>query len=358
MTHYRMLDRAPSVVITSNRNELKLYQGNQVYLNDGDNFELRFFNPLPEKIGVQINFNGINKGDGYLILNPGQDLVLDRFLDEQRKILFETYVVDGNNEAAVKAIEQNGVISFNFFKEYNRNNYYNQNEVNINYDFAPKPYRPIYTTTTSTTYYGMGSSGTFGSSGMSGASGTSGCSGTGGGSGSSGNKHYKSTSRSYTSVIGTANLGAYKRPGIFMNETDNSTFTSNTSTSNSIPFEKDYWFPSTDSTSIPVMDSFSYSEYVAENLDNSIDFSDYLAQAAINPLETGRIEKGEASKQKLKGVNLQFATTPFHSITYKLMPISAMNRTVGEIRQYCPDCGYRIRKQTWEFCPKCGSKID
>lgn len=353
MTHQRMMDRAPSCVILHNRNELKLYQGNQVYLNDGDNFELRFFNPLQEKIGVQINFNGINKGDGYLILNPGQDLVLDRFLDEQRKMLFETYVVDGNNEAAVKAIEQNGVISFNFFKEYNRNNYYNQNEVNINYDFAPKPYRPIYTTTTSTTYYGMGSSGTFGSSGMSGASGISGCSGMSGGSGSSGNKSMK---RSAT--INTSNLGSYARPGIFINETDNSTFTSSTSTSNSIPFEKDYWFPTTAGSSIPVMDSFNYSEYVAENLDSTIDFSDYLAQATINPLETGRIEKGEASNQKLKGVNLQFATTPFHSITYKLMPISAMNRTIGEIRQYCGKCGYRLRKSTWEFCPHCGEKIN
>ncbi len=50
---------------TSNHNELKLYQGNIVYLNDGDNFELRFFNPLQEKIGVEIMFNGIRKGDGY-----------------------------------------------------------------------------------------------------------------------------------------------------------------------------------------------------------------------------------------------------------------------------------------------------
>ena len=118
MTHYRMLDRAPSVVITSNRNELKVYQDNVVYLNDGDNFELRFFNPLQEKIGVEIMFNGLKKGDGFLVVNPGQDLILDRFLDEQRKMLFETYVIDGNNEAAVEAIQQNGIITFNFYKEH------------------------------------------------------------------------------------------------------------------------------------------------------------------------------------------------------------------------------------------------
>ena len=109
MGHYKMLDRMPSAMITSGHNELKVYQGNIVYLNDGDNFELRFFNPLKEKIGVEINFNGIKKGDGYLVLNPGQDITLDRFLDEQRKMLFETYTVDGKNKAAIEAIEENGI---------------------------------------------------------------------------------------------------------------------------------------------------------------------------------------------------------------------------------------------------------
>ena len=123
MTHYRLQDRVPSVVITAKGNELKLYQGNVVYLNNGDNFELRFFNPLSEKVGIEINFNGIRKGDSYLVLNPGQDVSLDRFLDENRKMIFETYTIDGNNSEAVKAIEKNGIISFNFFKE--NNNYYN-----------------------------------------------------------------------------------------------------------------------------------------------------------------------------------------------------------------------------------------
>ena len=102
MTHNRMLDRAPSCAILHNRNELKVYQDNQVYLNDGDNFELRFFNPTNFKIGVEIVFNGLKKGDGYLVLNPGQDLILDRFLDEQRKAeeltiknMFDVWIVDG-----------------------------------------------------------------------------------------------------------------------------------------------------------------------------------------------------------------------------------------------------------------------
>lgn len=347
MTHYRMLDRAPSVVITSNRNELKLYQGNQVYLNDGDNFELRFFNPLPEKIGVEINFNGIKKGDSYLVLNPGQDIVLDRFLDEQRKMLFETYVVDGNNEAAVKAIEQNGVITFNFHKErYSSNSY--QNDVKIKYDFPPKPYVPIYHTNTpynitnNNYYYGIsGATYTYGSSGYSGISGTSGMSGISGRSGYSGTGGGTISSMNYSTNLMPTSM------------------------------QQDYWFPSTNNTS-PVMDTFShtnfldanlessiaFSEYVCENTERSIDYSDYIKKNLSKQLETGRIEKGDISSQTLKGVNLNFNPIAFHTVTYKLMPISALNRTIGEVRQYCTHCGYRIRKNTWDYCPKCGSHLD
>jgi len=316
-----MLDRAPSVVITSNRNELKVYQGNNVYLNNGDNFELRFFNPLNEKLGVEINFNGMKKGNGYLVLNPGQDIVLDRFLDEQRKMLFETYTVDGNNEEAVKAIEKNGIITFNFFKEYGS---YMPKDVNINYAFPPKPRKyDANRYSKSMNYY---NSGTSGNSGISGNSGTSGSCGTGGNGGFS-----------------TNNFN-YTAPGVFFSEKDFSTSISNTMFSadlsrgisstitNTVHIDKDYWFPSSSSNISAVLPT-------------------------IDNLETGRIEMGEISKQQLKTINAQFCSTPIHTVTYQLLPISAMNRTISEVRQYCPECGYRLRKETWHFCPKCGEDL-
>jgi hypothetical protein len=264
-----MLDRVPSVVFISKHNELKLYQGNIVYLNDGDNFELRFFNPLNFKIGVEIMFNGIRKGDGYLVLNPGQDLTLDRFLDEQRKMLFETYTINGNNKEAVEAIEKNGVISFNFYKEY-YSNFNQQKHVNINYDFPPISKGP------------QGTKGIIG------------------------NFSYSSTSN-YS-------------PGVYTLETDQ---------------------------------SFVSGQMCFSNLDSNIDYSKYVAEK----LETGRIEKGEISDQRLKGINMDFASKPFHSMTYKLMPYSTMNREIGEIRQYCSECGYRLRKSSWKYCPSCGNKL-
>lgn len=319
MTHYRMLDRAPSCAILHNRNELKIYQGNQVYLNDGDNFELRFFNPLPYKIGVEINFNGIKKGDGYLVLNPGQDLILDRFLDEQRKMIFETYTIDGNNEVAVKAAEQNGVINFNFYREIG--NYNNQNEVMVNYNFPPKREKPIYNNTYVTNNYYTGKSGPSGASGNRGWSGSGGVVGVYGACGTPGlrgnktkiNTSYTSSSTSFTS------------PGVFSTETD-------------LSFSQDYYIPCSSTLTSSSLDSLNISE--------------------PNPVETGRIEMGEISNQLLKNVNAQFQSTPFHSITFKLMPISTMNRTIGEVRQYCPECSYRIRKNSWQYCPQCGNKLD
>jgi hypothetical protein len=319
-----MMDRAPSCAILHNRNELKIYQGNIVYLNDGDNFELRFFNPLSEKIGVEINFNGLKKGEGYLVLNPGQDLILDRFLDEQRKMIFETYTIDGNNEAAVKAIEQNGVIQFNFFKEYYSSTY-PVKDIDINYSFPPKPPKPTVYNTYNNYYYGTGG----GTSGFSGSSGTSGTSGIAGVAGHAGLAHYTSCSGGEGGYSTLSNLNGM----------------------GPMQMQKDYWFPSTSTSNIPVMDSFnSYSD----NSDAEISYSEYPAD---NLLETGRIEKGEISKQTLKGVNLQFATTPFYSVTYKILPYSQMNRTIGEIRQYCTGCGYRIRKDSWHYCPKCGTEL-
>lgn len=275
MTHYKMLDRVPSVAITSNRNELKLYKGNIVYLNHGDNFELRFFNPTTFKLGVEIMFNGIKKGDGYLVLNPGQDLILDRFLDEQRKMLFETYTINGNNQEAREAIEKNGIISFNFYKEY-----YRQNDVNVKYDF---PQNPTKTETYDNRSYFCGT------------------------------------------IINSSNIS-----------------TATTSCLSGI-----------------VGSSYSSGNVNTTNIYQNLSFGDYLAEATLDSfeLETGRIEKGDKSNQKLKTVDLTFSAEVFHSVTYQIMPRSTMNKTVKEVREYCNSCTYRIRNNKWEYCPKCGNKL-
>jgi len=143
--HPMMLEKNPSVIITTNGDEKKIYENNKVFLNNGDNFEIRFFNPLQEKIGAEIIFNGQKKNDGLLVLRPGEDISLDRFLGESKKMLFDTYEIDGGNSDAVKAAEVNGLIEIKFYKEqivdfsttvYRTRgiNYTNLNENNINLD--------------------------------------------------------------------------------------------------------------------------------------------------------------------------------------------------------------------------------
>ena len=297
MTHYRMMDRVPSCVILHNRNELKLYNGNIVYLNDGDNFELRFFNPLQQKIGVEIMFNGLKKGDAYLVLNPGQDVILDRFLDEQRKMLFETYVIDGNNSDAVKAAERNGVINFNFYKERG---------------YMPHHYSHYYS-----------GSGTYGMSGISGASGTSGTGGIG---------HYKNVKSTKSS---NSNSRMYGRFGMHD------------------PNAK--WAPIVEDESSRGVFTQSLNSLHEEYFD--MDESVSAAAPLSAPVETGRIEMGDVSDQQLKNVNVNFDTMPFYSVTYKMLPFSSKATEIQEVRMYCGDCGYRVRKQSYKFCPKCGSKL-
>lgn len=123
--HIRLLDKIPSAIVTAGGSEKKIYEGNSIYLTKGDNFELRFFNPLREKVGIEIIFNGQKKNDGYLVLNPGEDVILDRFLNDKKRMVFDTYMVDSNNQSAVEAAALNGIIEVNFYKERNYYNYCN-----------------------------------------------------------------------------------------------------------------------------------------------------------------------------------------------------------------------------------------
>ncbi len=263
MAHYRMQDRLPSAIVTAGGSEKKVYEGNTVYLNNGDNFELRFFNPLQEKLGIEIIFNGQKKGTGLLVLNPGQDIKLDRFLDDKSKMLFDTYQIDSNNESAVQAAAKNGIIDISFYKEK---------------------------------YFNQYCSGTFQSTNSNSIDYGSNISYTG-----------KSTLDSLTTST-----------NIYLNE-------SNTA-------------------------NLDYAQKVADTLGSGV--------RSKSLTETGRVEKGDTSNQNLKEIDIEFESTPFHSISYQLTPMSTKTYTTAtEIRNYCPRCNYRLRKQSWEFCPKCGKKI-
>lgn len=260
MTHYRLQDSMPSAIIlarnsrTSSLDELKTYQGNDIFLNNGDEFQIRLFNPLQEKIGAQVSING-KSSNRLLVLNPGEVADIDRFIDERRRMIFETYKYDDSNPSARKAVANNGLIEIKFFKEY----------------------QPYYYNLTTSTFNCINTTGT---------------------------PYYDNNTTTLTS---------------------NSVFTCS-----------------------------SNLDFVSDN-ESSTYKSKKLSKSILK--ETGIVSKGEKSNQEFKSVDIQFETFPFYTISYKLKPMSEKNSYSTEVRDYCTNCGYRIRNDKWMYCPKCGTKV-
>jgi hypothetical protein len=105
----------PVSFITKNKQRIKQYN-DIVYLNDGDEFEIEFFNPTNNHVLAKIELNGKELSSG-IVIKPGQRYFLDRFLDEPRKFLFDTYEVEGNNKEVKEAISKNGLVKISFYPE-------------------------------------------------------------------------------------------------------------------------------------------------------------------------------------------------------------------------------------------------
>jgi len=294
----------PRCEILLNGQLRKLYgkKKNKVYLNNGDNFQLRFFNPLQERIGVQLKMNGQKVDDDLMVINPGQYVTIERFIGTNRKLTFNTYEIDASDKQAVKAIEKNGLLEVVFWNE----------------KIKVEPIKPVIRADVNTISI-SGSSITVQSkdvvidgnliingelkvtgrnmtSGTSGYNGMSGTSGAAGMAGSGGLPHFR-------------NIDGYKTPGIFINDKD-------LSYSNS-------------KSSIP------YADYIAESKNNPIDYTLYLADQGLEQSrsflgeemvkkmkkETGRIEKGEISNQHFKPIQFEIGEA-FYKIKFKLLPFS------------------------------------
>jgi hypothetical protein len=106
----------PQSFITKGKKRLKQYVDN-VYLENGDEFEIEIFNPTQNKVLAKIELNGESIGSG-IILRPGERVFLERFIDTPKKFKFETYSVDDNNQDVEKAIANNGDVMVSFYDEY------------------------------------------------------------------------------------------------------------------------------------------------------------------------------------------------------------------------------------------------
>jgi hypothetical protein len=138
----------PQSFITKSKQRLK-QQIDTVYLNNGDEFEVELFNPTHNKVLAKIEMNGNSIGNG-IILRPGERIFLERYLDEAKKFLFNTYVVNGNNKEVQDAIENNGDVVVKFYDEV-RTSTYNVNSGTITIN---NPNFGWGSTTTGSPYYG------------------------------------------------------------------------------------------------------------------------------------------------------------------------------------------------------------
>jgi len=118
----------PQSFITRSKQRLKQHI-DTVYLNNGDEFEIELFNPTQNKVLAKIELNGKSIGNG-IVLRPGERVFLERYLDEAKKFLFETYVVNGNNKEVQESIAKNGDVVVKFYDEMTTYPYYSPIWVN------------------------------------------------------------------------------------------------------------------------------------------------------------------------------------------------------------------------------------
>jgi hypothetical protein len=104
-----------SAELTVRKNSIKKYFNNY-YLQNGQEFELLLKNTTQDTVIATIEINGKKISTSAIVLKPGQKVYLERYLDQNKKFLFETYQVDNTIDNQV-AIANNGKIRIAFYRE-------------------------------------------------------------------------------------------------------------------------------------------------------------------------------------------------------------------------------------------------
>jgi len=109
--------KRPEAFVTKGKKRIKQFDG-QVYLSDGDEYEIELFNPSQEVVLAKIKIDGDYIAGGGIVLRRGERVFLERFLDSPNRFKFSTYVVNGNNTEVQDAIKNNGYVEIEFYSEY------------------------------------------------------------------------------------------------------------------------------------------------------------------------------------------------------------------------------------------------
>ena len=114
--YYTELKKFPSAHITTRKQRLK-QNGSNVYLNNGEEFEIEIFNPKTISVLAKIKINGNYLSGGGIIIKPGQRVFLERYLNEAKKFKFDVYEVNSSSKEVQDAIRNNGEVVVEFYDE-------------------------------------------------------------------------------------------------------------------------------------------------------------------------------------------------------------------------------------------------
>jgi hypothetical protein len=291
----------PTAFVTKGRQRVKQYNNTTVYLNNREEFEIELFNPTPNKVLAKIDLNGISIGPG-VVLRPGERVFLERYLNEARKFLFETYEVDGNNGDVQRAIANNGDVAIKFYCE------------------TPPPIPYVSPTIWTTTYWPPITYPTY----------------------------------PYYSHTGNPTFGTLNNTGT-VKGASSGTFTSSNSRSSSFKSRK-LSKQSNFSDDFSPSNECLYSASVGYAGGASMDFMDMEEPAApTKSMETGRIEKGSNSNQSFGYDYSSFNAFWSWRTEWKILPMSQKPLVQEDLKIYCSSCGRR-RKKSENYCPVCGCK--
>jgi hypothetical protein len=307
--------KQPIAHICINKSRVKIYDKEtdpKIYLSKQTEFQIELFNPTTESILAKITLNGNVISQGGLVINPGQRIFLDRYLDVAKKFLFDTYEVS-NTQEVKEAIVNNGDFKVEFYRE-----------------MKPRVRNPILTLGIGRSIFG----GPNYDQGIIRYSSNS----------TGGYVHNSTTTPIATFTTSSNDVGSsYTTTGLNLtgNISNTSTVSSNT------------LYSSTIADGTITMDWMGDEKSV----DLSIPRTRSLKAKKSKSIETGRVEEGSDSDQKFKTVNKDFEWFAFHTIEAKLLPVSQKVNTAEDInvKVYCTNCGAKLGKGD-RFCSSCGYK--
>lgn len=91
-------------------------------------------------------------------------------------------------------------------------------------------------------------------------------------------------------------------------------------------------------------------------LNNSVQMCS-LTNHTDDTIETGRVQSGGRSEQVFTSASGNFAEYSFCTFEYQILPESLKPVVLKDVRQYCVECGSRIKKSSWKYCPTCGESL-